>query len=221
MGAFAYVVPLAPDNDFIIICVDMVLPMGWVDSPKFFCAFSEILTDVANAPVETDLPVPAYGSITKTPSTRPAPPHTCERLTHIDCYTDDTISAVKGGPERQHQVFDGTVSALKWIFRSKPGESKDLASVKKLLPGEGDWNCVKEVLGRTIDKEAGTVALPEQKLRELLTLVDIMPTQRRMGPKDIEGLLWKLRYMHLAVTGAVAHIYHIQRVLAQGGVDQA
>ena len=108
MCAFAYVVPLAPDNDFIIIYVDMVLPMVWVDSPKFFCAFSEILTDVANAPVETELPVPAYGSITKTPSTRPAPPHTCERLTHIDCYTDDTISAVKGGPERQHQVFDGT-----------------------------------------------------------------------------------------------------------------
>ena len=102
-----------------------------------------------------------------------------------------------------------------------PGESKYLVSVKKLLLGEGDWTCVKEVLGRTIDKEAGTVALPERNMRELLTLVDIMPTQCSMGPKDIERLLWKLRYIHLAVPGAVAHIYHIQRVLAQGGVDQA
>ena len=39
VGAFAYAVPLAPDDDGIIICVYLVLPMGWVDSPKFFCAF--------------------------------------------------------------------------------------------------------------------------------------------------------------------------------------
>ena len=30
-----------------------------------------------------------------------------------------------------------------------------------------------------------------------------------------------LRSMHLAVPGAVAHLFHIQRALNQGGVDQA
>ena len=39
VGAFAYVVPLVPDKDVILICINLVLPMGWVDSPKFFCAF--------------------------------------------------------------------------------------------------------------------------------------------------------------------------------------
>ena len=71
VGAFAYVVPLVPDDDDILICINLVLPMGWVDSPKFFCAFSETLTDVANALVDADLPVPAYGAIT---ALRP-PPH--------------------------------------------------------------------------------------------------------------------------------------------------
>ena len=40
VGVFAYIVPSVPDDDVILICIDLVLPMGWVDSPKFFCAFS-------------------------------------------------------------------------------------------------------------------------------------------------------------------------------------
>ena len=93
----------------------------------------------------------------------------------------DFISAVQGGPDRQHQVFDGTVCAVKWLFPSLPGELKDSVSVKKLVAGEGDWTCVKEVLGWILDTEAGTFTLPERKLEELLTLVGIPATQRRMG----------------------------------------
>ena len=74
VGAFAYIVPSVPDDDAILICIDLVLPMGWVDSPKFFCAFSETLTDVANALIDADLPVPAYGSISALPATEPPPP---------------------------------------------------------------------------------------------------------------------------------------------------
>ena len=107
--------------------------MGWVESPKYFCAFSETLTDVANALVDADLPVPAYGAISALLATEPGPLHTLASLTHIDYYIDDVIAVVQGGAERQHQVFDSTVHALKWIFPSLTGKSKDLVSVKKLL----------------------------------------------------------------------------------------
>ena len=40
VGAFAYVIKSVPEDDVILICTDLVLPMGWVESPKFFCAFS-------------------------------------------------------------------------------------------------------------------------------------------------------------------------------------
>ena len=93
--------------------------------------------------------------------------------------------------------------------------------MKKLLVGEGDWTCVKEVLGWILDTEAGTVTLPERNLEELLTMVDIPATQCRMGRKDLERLVGKLCSMHLAVTGAVDHLFHIQRALNQGGVDRA
>ena len=44
-----------------------------------------------------------------------------------------------------------------------------------------------------------------------------------MVRKELEQLMGKLRSMHLAVTGAVAHLYHIQSALFQGvgGVDRA
>ena len=74
VGMFAYVFPLVPDDDSILICIDLVLLMVWVESPKFFCAFSETLIDVANALVDADLSFPAYGTISAILATGPAPP---------------------------------------------------------------------------------------------------------------------------------------------------
>ena len=38
--SFTYLVPPTTNSDCIIICIDRVLSVVWVDSPKFFCAFS-------------------------------------------------------------------------------------------------------------------------------------------------------------------------------------
>ena len=121
--------------------------MGWVDSSKLFCAFLETLADLTNTLLDTELPVLSYVTITKIPITRPPyTPHTRE-YHHIDCYIYDIISAVQGRTKRQQRIFDGTVCALNELFPSLPGYSKDSASVKKILAGEGNWTCVKEVLG--------------------------------------------------------------------------
>ena len=47
-------------------------------------------------------------------------------------------------------------------------------SVKKLVAGEGEWTCVKEVLGWILDTEARTVTILERKLEEFLTLVNLV-----------------------------------------------
>ena len=75
VDAFAYVIPSETGDKGRIICIYLILPMRWVDYPKFFCAFSETPTDVANALVDTDIPVPSYGVISKIPATGPPPPH--------------------------------------------------------------------------------------------------------------------------------------------------
>ena len=105
VGAFVYAIPLAPVDEGCIICIYLVLTMVWVYSLKFLCAFSETLTDVTNALVDTDLLIPSYGSISNIPATRPAPTpptHTNKSLTPIDRYVDDFTSAVQGGADIQH-----------------------------------------------------------------------------------------------------------------------
>ena len=42
-----------------------------------------------------------------------------------------------------------------------------------------------------------------------------------MDRNKLELLVGKLRYMHLAVTRAVEHLYHIQRAFTQGGEDSS
>ena len=120
LAAFAYVIPLASDDDCIIICIHLVLPMVSVDSPKFFCAFSETLTNVSNSLVHTPLLVPGYEAIVKTPKAGTGKPHTLDRLTHIEYYMDKVIAAVQGGTEQQRKVFDVTVRAFKWFLPSFP-----------------------------------------------------------------------------------------------------
>ena len=104
----------------------------------------------------------------------------------------EVISAVQDGPERQHQVFGWTVRSLKWILPSFLENTKDLANVKNILTWEGGWTSVKEVMGWTLYMEAGTVTLPERKFRELLAILAILTTQRRIGQKDIELLVGNL-----------------------------
>ena len=98
-----------------------------MDSPKYLCAFSETLTDVANALVHTSLPVPAYGAISEIPETGLGPPHITNSLTHINCYMNYVITAVQGGAHQKRKVFDGTVRAQKWIFPSLPEKPRILS----------------------------------------------------------------------------------------------
>ena len=45
IGNFTYAVPPLPANPTVIICIDLVLLMGWVNSPEFFCSASETVSD--------------------------------------------------------------------------------------------------------------------------------------------------------------------------------
>ena len=75
VGVFAYIIPSAPGYEGCIICIDLVLPIGWMESPKCFCTFSGTLTDVANVLVDKELLVAYYDAIFKI-SEPPRPTYT-------------------------------------------------------------------------------------------------------------------------------------------------
>ena len=72
----------------------------------------------------------------------------------------DITIALKGGPGRQHQVFDVAIHSLKRLLPYFTDKAKELVRINKILAGEEDWTCVKEVMGWTVETGAGIVALP-------------------------------------------------------------
>ena len=82
--AFSNVIILATYDSFIIIWINKVLIMGWVESTKFFCDFMKILMDMSNTIANTLLPMPWYVTIINIPKTGPGLPHILASLTHMD-----------------------------------------------------------------------------------------------------------------------------------------
>ena len=52
--------------------------------------------------------------------------------------------------------------------------------------GEGNRTFVMEVLGWVIDTEAGTLALPDSKFKEMNQLLAILATKLRISRKNLE-----------------------------------
>ena len=129
VGAFAYVILFVPRYKGIIICINLAAD------------------GCGKCPGRHIPPCPVLRCNLRNPSNQSGSPSHPREPHPYRFYMDDVISVVQGGAYLQHQVFDGTVCALKWLFPSLPGELKDSVSVKKIVVGEGEWICVKEVLG--------------------------------------------------------------------------
>ena len=125
---------------YVLLCINMVLPMDWLTSPDFFCAASDMVTDNANVyALDPDsnflvYPPPTAGAY-KTANSATASPN---RLQYIDVYMEDLLCASQENPTQQQRVSEITIRALKEIFPSLLSEVKDSASLKKALAGDGD-----------------------------------------------------------------------------------
>ena len=206
VGSFAYVVPALPSDPDVLLCIDLVLPMGWVKSPDLFCSTSETVADVANQLInQPDIPVPSYGPTNNLYHTVTSPTASPSRLQYADVYVDDINCVTQGDAEQQRRVSELVLQALKDVYPHVPGETKDSVSLKKALAGDGDWNQVKEILGWIVDTRLATLRLSQKRVKDLLHQLDIAPSKRKIRWKRLEILIGKLRSIHLAIPGAIGH----------------
>ena len=148
VGAFAYVVPPLPSDTSFLLCINLVLPMGWVNSPDFFCAASETVVDITNDKITSSPPdLVAYGPTKALYSTAPHPQASEARLQCADVYMDDLICLAQGSPEQQQRVTEHAIRSIKEVFPSLPNETKNSVSVVKALKGDRNWAVSKEILG--------------------------------------------------------------------------
>ena len=122
MGAFAYVPPPLPGYTTIYPCADLVIPMGWVNLPLFFCAAPETVADMANLYISdpstsSNEYVPTFVSYSTLPSRKASP----ARLQGTYVYMDDLMCVVQGDPAQQSQVTKLVLREMKEILPTVSG----------------------------------------------------------------------------------------------------
>ena len=106
IGTFAYVVPSLPTDIYILLCIDLVLPL--------FCASSETVADVANGyMLDPTSAFTIYPPTAGTYSLAPSPTASAARIQCVDIYMDDLNCATQGDVGQQQQAYKLTIRALK------------------------------------------------------------------------------------------------------------
>ena len=203
-----------------LVGLPLTLPMGWKESPPYFCSTTETAADLANNALSRNRDFPAHRldkisestSDNTDPVKQPAPapsntPHYRKPIRYWDVYVDDFIGLVQGNRWRRRQVKRALFHSLDQVLRQlSPGDNthrQEPASIKKMLKGDARWTTRKVVLGWIIDTIQGTVELPDHRIHRLHEiLASIKPGQRRVAISSWHQVLGELRSMALAIPGA-------------------
>jgi hypothetical protein len=233
----AVVLPgLAPNTQ--LVGIPLCLPMGWMHSPPYFCAFTETAADLANQTLQDTTIAPTlqypehpleiasqqhdverntqFSPSILHPTTGPAFTHP---LSYVDIYIDDFIGLA------QAPTADTTLChllhSIDKVFRYYPlptdkPSCKSVISSSKLQQGDGAWSTSKIILGWAIDTAARTLSLPAHKADRLRDIVSSFDAVGSTSRRRWYRLLGELRHMSTAIPGAAYLFSILQSVL----VDQ-
>jgi hypothetical protein len=214
-----------------LVALPLCLPMGWKNSPPYFCAFTESIADIANASIQCQTawpPHPLEGpsqnhSVPKqdfeAQVLHPPSPPLRNPVAMVDIYVDDFIGIAQR--PHLHTTLRVTLHAIDSIFHGDPLPTdkptrKATISASKLAAGDGAWSTRKIVLGWDLNTAAGTIGLPSHKASRLLDLLSHFANLHRTSRRKWQSLLGELRHMATAIQGAKYLFSILQHVL----VDQ-
>jgi hypothetical protein len=213
-----------------LIGIPLSLPMGWAQSPPYFCAFTETAADLANStlhlPCQSTHPLellsqqqPHAAPVNATMATHysaPPGPLLSTPLQHVDVYMDDFIALA------QHPHLPGTLhhtlQSIFQIFRDQstpkdPPQRRHIISTSKIEKGDATWSPQKVVLGWLINAAEGTLRLQPHKADRLKDITEAFTRKSRTSRKQWMRLLGELRYMATAIPGARYLFSVLQHVL--------
>ena len=214
-----------PPGEPKLIAFPLVLPMGWTESPPYFCSVTETIADNANArllrnevgpphrlELEADTAPPQPSPPTHTTScVTPVPTQRNPNLTRrrrilglVDVFVDDFLALAQGAPTRRHRIrrllFNTIDDILRPLSDTDDTCRTEPISVKKLRKGDASWSTLKQVLGWVVDTVAMTISLPHRRLNRLDQLLQsIPPTQHRLSRQKWHQRLGELRSMAIAL----------------------
>ena len=213
------------DHEPPLVALPMKLPMGWILSPPYFCAFTETAADLANKALRlhntrprphhlstiadnpTNASPPDQPSIPATWNRPPLTPHVATTpLAYVDIYVDDFLALAQGDANTLDHVRSTLYHAIDTIFRplhpdDLPFQRKEPISEKKLHKGDGLWETRKVILGWIIDTQRETIELPPHRLARLHDILTDLCRKRRISLKSWQQNIGELQSMLLALPG--------------------
>ena len=227
----ALLFPVSP-GESPMVALPLVLPMGWTESPPYFCAATETIADLANERLQDPTELAPHRLETLAYTTPPDYVETSAAvvsalyprayqtgpLRYVDVYIDDLIGASQGDPL---QVVRAVLHAADQVFRPLSDEDgphrQEPVSVKKLRKGDGFPCTRKVVLGWLIDTRAGTIHLsPRRSLRLQEILAGFPRSRKRVSLQEWRKVLGELRSMALALPGCRGLFSALQTVYKPG-----
>jgi hypothetical protein len=208
-----------------LVGIPLCLPMGWNQSPPYFCYFTETIADIANTRLSSDQPLlehPLEQPSQNHPTIQQAafaptilhPPmssHTNLAMALVNVYMDDFIAVAQ--PARKHNTLRCLLHSISDVFRTSPHPNdkpsrKQIISESKLSKRDGAWSTRKNILGWDVDTAAGTLCLPQHKALRLIELIQTFQAKCHALRHHWSSLLGELRHMSLVLQGA-AHLFSI------------
>jgi hypothetical protein len=228
----AVVFPQYPGEDQMI-AFPLALPMGWINSPPYFCSVTESIADIANwftleipfepHPLEVEAStLPAeLTSRDRERETSKAPARIRRHnrpLDVQDVYVDDFVGLVQGGLCRQRRHLRRLLHTIDLVFRPKDQHDSPwrnhVPSIKKFKKGDGAYLTHKTLLGWVVDTLKGTVGLPAHRQARLLAILQELQGKDKIQAKEWHKVVGELRSMTLAIPGSRNHFSVLQHALA-------
>ena len=217
-----------------LVALPVVLPMGWTESPPWFCAFTETIADLTNVDLHrnkrvpphhlgpqaaiTDFEVKDAGPARKIPISH-KPLIYARPLREVEVFVDDFIGMGQDHPsnplENQRAVLSHNIDKV--FRRNGPTDHqwrKEPQSQSKMAKGDASWHTKKEALGWDWGASTRTLQMTKKRVGKALTLLDAVLLCKRVSIKRWQQVIGVLRSLQPGMAGSDGHFSLLQNALA-------
>jgi hypothetical protein len=197
---FAYVLPQTA-GDPIRLVIQAVVQMGWVESPRFFCAVTDLARDLTQHLVDNDVflpedPVKDLMKITEVPLQG----RTDTPTKLLQVYVDDFCHAATQSTDSIHiptlrRAAIHGIDALfppPLVYNHKGG--KESISWKKMAQGDGNFATMKEMIGFLFNSVKRIVRLPAEKALAYIKETYTVLCRKMIPLKSLQVIVGRLRH---------------------------
>ena len=218
-----------------LVALPLVLPMGWTESPPWFCAYTETVADLTNADLRRNKRYPLHPTAelagakdfeVQDPHQKRRTPRSHEDwlykrpLARSEIFVDDFILMGQDHPQNPLENQRSTLSHnIDKVFRPNgPNDSeyrKEPQSAKKMEKGDAAWHTMKEALGWNWGTESKTLQLKQKRATKAIQLVTKVMGSKRVELREWQQLLGVLRSLQPGLSGSEGQFSLLQEALTE------